>query len=371
MTDYPPGLLSSFCIGSIPQCTLGVFGPQDDSWADVIKAQFPEQTRLQDSLVHIVGRPRVCGLFGDGTRVCTLMTPNDLPTHGLCDSGANLCMTNNPNFLVDVRPCAPFTISLATSDGGQSHMMVCKRCGLLPLPIVDGTTYYQPCFVNPYASETFISPQAIIDSSNGSFEKWQMEGYSQGRPGILLMYSPTNLLKMSLKLCQQDGLYYSTTDTVTVDTNPRSSYSPFAGSVFTDVTPNVHLINNDEDSVHSADSNLYDTTNVSPNAVNVDTDDHLTGPPPHLPGTMPTKSTPCAAPITALPIPCSRIHSRPTNPACQLESELWAAWLGHCEEDQLIALATRADGLPNSFKFHPFQHIDWKVQARIRKSAAR
>jgi hypothetical protein len=54
-----------------------------------------------------------------------------------------------------------------------------------------------------------------------------------------------------------------------------------------------------------------------------------------------------------------------------MESELWAAWLGHCGENQLIALATRADGLPNSFEFHPFRHIDWKVQARIRKSAAR
>ena len=181
-----------------------------------------------------------------------------------------------------------------------------------------------------------------------------MEGYSQGRPGILSMYSPSGLLKMSLKLCQQDGLYYSRTDTVTVDTNPRSSYSPFAGSVFTDVTPNVHLINNDDNSVHSADSDLYDTTKVSPDAVNVDTDDHSTGPPPHLPDTTPTKSTPCAAPITAPPIPRSRIHSRPTNPARQLESELWAAWLGHCGEDQLIALATRADGLPNSFEFHPF-----------------
>ncbi len=317
MTDYPPGLLSSFCIGSMPQCTLGDFGPQDDSWADIIKAQFPEQTQHQDSLLHIVGRPRVCGLFGDGTRICALTTPDNLPTRGLCDCSANLCMTNNPNFLVDVRPCAPFTISLATSDGGQSHMNVCKNCGLLPLPLVNGTTYYQRCFVNPYASETFISPQAIIDSSDGSFEKWQMEGYSQGRPGILSMYSPSGLLKMSLELCQQDGLYYSTMDTVTVDTNPRSSYSPFAGFVFTNVTPNVHLIDDDDDSVHSADSNLYDTTNVSPDAVNVNTDNHSTGPPPHLPGPTPTESTPCAAPITAPLIPRSRIHSRPTNPARQ------------------------------------------------------
>ncbi len=65
------------------------------------------------------------------------------------------------------------------------------------------------------------------------------------------------------------------------------------------------------------------------------------------------------------------MRTRPTNLARQLESELWAACLGHCGKDQLIALATQADGRPNSCKFHPFQHIDWKVQAWIRKSAAR
>jgi len=55
----------------------------------------------------------------------------------------------------------------------------------------------------------------------------------------------------------------------------------------------------------------------------------------------------------------------------QLESELWAARLGHCGADQLNAFATRADGLPNGFEFHPFRHIGWKEQARIRKRAAR
>jgi hypothetical protein len=225
MTDYPRGLLSSFCVGPMPQCTIGDLGLQDDTWAAEIKAQFPEQTRLQESLVHIVGRPRVCGLFGDGTRVCAITMPDDLPTCGLCDRGANLCMTNNPNLLVDVRPCAPFTISLATSDGSQSHMNVCKCRGLLPLLLVNGTTHYQTCFINPYASETFISPQAIIDSSGGSFDKWQMEGYSQGRPGILLMYLPSGLLKMSIELCKRTAS--------TIARRTRSPSTPIPG-------PDIH-----------------------------------------------------------------------------------------------------------------------------------
>jgi hypothetical protein len=244
------------------------------------------------------------------------MTADDTPCCGLCNSGSNLCMTNNPNLLVDVCQCAPFTISLATSNGGHSHTNVCRRRGLLPLPLINGTAYYQTCFVNPYASETFISPQAIINSSNGSFDKWQMKGFLQGCMGILLQYSPSGLLKMSFKLCQQDGLYYSMTNMFTVDTNPPSWYSPFAGSTFTELAPS--------------------------------------GPD-----------------VRAPRVPRSWVLVCPTNLACQLESELWAACLGHCGKDQLIALANQADGLPNTFKFHPFQHIKWKVQARIHKSAAR
>ncbi len=65
----------------------------------------------------------------------------------------------------------------------------------------------------------------------------------------------------------------------------------------------------------------------------------------------------------------SRVTVRLTNLTRQLESELWAARMGHCGKDQLISPATRADGLPNNFVFHPFCYIDWKEQARIRKRA--
>ena len=56
--------------------------------------------------------------------------------------------------------------------------------------------------------------------------------------------------------------------------------------------------------------------------------------------------------------PRSRVTVRPTNLARQLESELWAARMGHCGKVQLISLATRADGLPNKFTFHREKHID-------------
>jgi hypothetical protein len=199
-----------------------------------------------------------------------------------------------------------------------------------------------------------------------------MKGFTQGRPGILSMYSPSGLLKMSIKLCQQDSLYYSTTDTFTVDTNPHSRCSPFVGSAFTDLAPDVHLINKDDVSNCSEASNDYEIP-VDP----ADTDDAHTAtaadsttPPQQLP-CIPTKLAPSAPRVRVPPLLRSRVQTRLTNLAHQLESELWAARLGHCGEDQLIVLATWVDGLPNSFEFHPFRHIDWRVQARIRKSAAR
>jgi hypothetical protein len=174
-----------------------------DAWTTEIRAQLPQSLHLHNSLVYIVARPRVCGILGNGTHVYAITATANILIHGLCDSGANLCMTNNPNILVDVCPWEPFTILLATTDGGHSHTNVCCSRGLLPLPLLDSTSYYQTCFVNPYASETFISPQAIVNSSAVTFDKWQVEGFSEGGPGILSMYSPSGLLKMSIQLCNR------------------------------------------------------------------------------------------------------------------------------------------------------------------------
>jgi len=246
-------------------------------------------------------------------------------------------MTNNPNLLVDVRACPPFTISLATTDGGHSHTNVCRRRGLLPLPLLDGTTYYQTCFLNPHVSETFISPQAIIDSSAGAFDKWQMEGLSEGRPGHLSLFSPSGLLKMSIQLSQQDGLYYSTTDTFTVDTNPRSRYSPFVGSAFTDLQQELHHIEDDDSSACSEESDEdVPLTDVDVSLTGLtEVDIALTGPalvhsPPTHPPHVPVGPSHPLLPSPTSTVPRSRVSVRPTNLARQLESELWAARLGHC-----------------------------------------
>ena len=61
---------------------------------------------------------------------------------------------------------------------------------------------------------------------------------------------------------------------------------------------------------------------------------------------------------------------RPVTTAEQLESELWAARLGFCGWWQLAALPGKADGIPSTFKSHPFRYIDHKEAAAIRKRPA-
>ena len=62
---------------------------------------------------------------------------------------------------------------------------------------------------------------------------------------------------------------------------------------------------------------------------------------------------------------------KPVNPGKQLESELWAARLGHCGEQQLDMLPSCATGLPEQFEYHPFRFIDHKEMAYVRRQAAK
>ncbi len=155
-----------------------------------------------------------------------------------------------------------------------------------------------------------------------------------------------------------------------VNNNPRSRYLPFVGSAFTDLPPDLHLIDDDNSSNCSDkyDNDIPAAADNAPSPTTTNTADanDTTSCLPYVP----VNSKQTWPPVWQPTLPRSRVSVCPTNLACQLESELWAACLGHCGEDQLHSLANRADGLPNSFKFHPFCHIDWKEQAQIRKRAA-
>jgi hypothetical protein len=44
--------------------------------------------------------------------------------------------------------------------------------------------------------------------------------------------------------------------------------------------------------------------------------------------------------------------------------------LGSLGEDQLDLMSGKVTGIPAEFKYHPFWHIDWKEEARMRKQNA-
>ena len=82
------------------------------------------------------------------------------------------------------------------------------------------------------------------------------------------------------------------------------------------------------------------------------------------------------APIPDMPA-ASRIRDRrgrrpqpqrcPVHPAQHLESELWAAQIGHCGEWQLDVLPGHAEGLPPKLEYHLFRFLDYKEQATVRR----
>jgi len=161
-----------------------------------------------DSVVHVVTRPQVFGLAGNSPHVYALQSKRG----GLTDSGANICMTNDPSLLIDIRECSPFHILQAMEDGAPSASNVCDRMGMLALPKEDGSAYYQPTFVNTHAAGTFISPQAIVDGSRDKFTTWKMTGNTRGKNGSIQFFDTSGDLAISLTLIQENGLCFCPTD---------------------------------------------------------------------------------------------------------------------------------------------------------------
>ena len=123
-----------------------------------------------DSVPHVVGLPRVCGLsLADDVvvRVSPAVTgPDRWDTPSLMDGGVNIWLTGVLDLLVEVVSIAPLPILVATKNGDISLDDSCTKRGLLPIMLVDGTVYYQPCYYCKNAVETIISPQVIWAASD-------------------------------------------------------------------------------------------------------------------------------------------------------------------------------------------------------------
>ena len=269
-----------------------------------------------DSVTRVVGLPRFFGLRGDNgsyARVTSRVNNTSTgPASGcslsMMDGGANICVTGLLELLVDVEPIPPLPISVATKTGTISLDSCCTKKGLLPLTLDDGSVYYQPCYYCKNATETIISPDAILQASD-ILVHWTQEGHKDGGPGNIRFSSDSGLYAITLTLEKRDGLYYSPTDVVTVAKDPTR--------------PGVPSINR------------------------------------------------IAAPSVPAP-PTEKRGKRyyPVHRDRMTESETWMLRLGSPGEDQLDLLPGNVTGIPPGFQYHPFRFIDWKEEARIQKQAA-
>jgi len=130
-----------------------------------------------------------------------------LSEHQLVDTGANINLTNDISLLVDAQDIVPFAISVAL-NGTTSLDNCCTKRGLLALTRDDGRTLYVTCYYCPNATETIISPAAIIADSP-IFTQWTQVGYKDpSMPGQVQFSNITNNVFMTITLTRRNDLYY-------------------------------------------------------------------------------------------------------------------------------------------------------------------
>jgi hypothetical protein len=238
----------------------------------------------------------------------------------LADSGANCCMTTNINLLSNIRQLKnPITIGLAVSnDGIVSSTSECTHIGDLSIKCDNGETFSTKCFYNPNASDTIISPQAVIDGSD-EFVAWNQRGRKFGQPGQLNFVGPKGTKSITLQ--QHNGLYFisSTTYNIVDDNADIELDQPIP-------------------SCGEFTANKMETTSTQTNISH-----------------RPKKLAPRAKRFT------------PTTQSKVLEAETWYLRMGGCNEDQLDKLTQHAVGIPSKFEWHPFRFVDFKEQARVWK----
>ena len=283
------------------------FDPTVDQYFDSVLGTLSEIPSNMDSVTRVINNPRVCELNGDTqSKVRTLHPSTDHRFSSMVDGGANICLTGTLSLLVDTVSLPPMPISVAIEGAGASIADCCTQRSLLQLQLVDGGVYFQPCYYCENAVETIISPQAILDASD-TFVEWLQTGYKDNSSRMFWFYSASGLASMTMTLNKRDGLYYTHTDALTVDKNPFCRVALMANWLATPPTPKTRASHN---------------------------------------------------------------NYAPVSKAAHTEAELWMVWLGSPGDDQLDMLPGNVTGIPSEFYYHPFQFINFKQQARIRKQAA-
>ena len=281
-------------------------------------------------------------------------------------------MADSELHLVNCWDIKPVRIGLALKSSDPAINYTCSCMGYLPMTQEDGLLHHQPFLVNKHASDTIMSPEAIMQSCL-DFASYCWEGFNDNSPGVLAFYNSSRTLLLRLVLHKKNGLYYCPIATIATDTSsvrPQISQS-YINSYMNQLEDDLGETNqvpptfSFATSFHPCLPSMAEGTAFNPLL------DPLTEQP--FDHASPTISASDACPDSLeneRPSQRSRLRRRPIQAAQQLESELWAARLGFCSEWQLDTIPGCAEGIPNQFDYHPFRFLDHKEQARIWKQAA-
>ncbi len=209
--------------------------------------------------------------------------------------------------LVDVETIPPRPISVATTLGSFSLDDCCTKKGLIPLTLLDGSVYYQPCYYCKNATKKVISPKATIAASDTLVHWTQEAGHRGDAPGSIRFSSDSGLYSIKLHLEKRDGLYYCPADVFTVERDPAHHHIPVIRRL--------------------------------------------------------------AAPPTPALLPRRSKRYIPVTWDSMTDSEVWMLWLGSPGEQQLDLLPGNITGIPHGFHYQLFRFIDWNEEARIQKHA--
>ena len=180
-------------------------------------------------VVHIVENARFVGVHDEPTVVdSSCMNPVVFrlseDTGQMMDTGANCCITNNLSCLVDIESIPPFAVGVAVS-GETVTPSLCTKRGFIPLPLPNGDHYFQRVYYNENATDTIMSPQAIVEDSRGRMVKWTQTGTARFADdklqGNISFYDLDDVLVLQIPLERKNGLYFSSVNTMTIDSAPQ------------------------------------------------------------------------------------------------------------------------------------------------------
>ena len=164
----------------------------------VSELQEEDVTRATECIVRMAG-------IGNWEEVIVrAMTANGV----LSDTGANSCMADSEDNLIQCHNIAQVSVGLALKSGETTVMHVCSRMGYMPLAREDGTTHMQPFLVNSAATDCILSPDTIARQSRDCVT-WRQVGHIGDRPGTLEFFDDLGRQVMRLQLLKTNGLYYA------------------------------------------------------------------------------------------------------------------------------------------------------------------